>query len=432
LSKDALEPRPLSQPVSSTPPIGMNENIGQQLRQERESQKISLEQVSSATHIRLHYLQALESGEFDALPSMVQAKGFTRAYAAYLGMNIDPLLSGVDQQEFVADIPPAVQLEPGKEGQSSQEESIEAIFVDIGQRLQHQRELLGLSLEDVERHTHLRQRYLIALEAGDLSGLPSPVQGRGMLNNYASFLGLDAEPLLLRFAQGLQAQLAARQATRPSPSRPVHSSPRPPGLLRRVFTAQSLLAAIITQFLGGFVVWAAVRIFAIRADSIPSPTAPSIAEVLLSAPRATATPTSLPPTQTPPPPRPAASDQAESTQVFAVLPGVQAGVQVYTTVRQRAWMRVIVDGEVVFEGRVLPGSAYQYEGEETVELLTSNGAALQIFFNQQDLGPMGLYGQVVQRIFTLEGVQTPTPTVTFTPTVTPRITPTPPATAASP
>jgi hypothetical protein len=33
-----------------------------------------------------------------------------------------------------------------------------------------------------------------------------------MLSNYAIFLGFDPEPLLLRFAEGLQANLAARQA----------------------------------------------------------------------------------------------------------------------------------------------------------------------------------------------------------------------------
>ncbi len=401
----------------------MNENIGQQLRQARQVQKLSLEQAAMATHIRLHYLQALESGEYDALPSMVQARGFTRAYATYLGMDVEALLSEVELQELVVELPPAPPPEQEYGKQPGQDESADAIYADIGRQLKHQRELLGLSLEDVEKHTHLRQHYLMALEAGDISGLPSPVQGRGMLNNYASFLGLDPEPLLLRFAQALQAQLAARQATRPSPSRPAGTAPRPPGALRRVLSGETLLAAIIILGLGGFVVWGAARIFTMRADSTPSATAPSIAEVLLSAPTATASATALPHTPTVPP-LPAATEQADSTPVFAVLPGVQQGVQVYTTVRQRAWVRVTVDGEVVFEGRVLPGSAYQYEGEETVELLTSNGAALQIFFNQIDLGPLGLYGQVVQQVYTAQGVQTPTPTVTFTPTATPRATPT--------
>jgi len=411
----------------------MDESVGSQLRLAREAQRVTLEQASRATHIRLHYLQALEAGEFDALPSMVQARGFIRAYATFLGLNPESMQAALNASLGMGEQPaPApAPLPLAVDDRASQDDSIEAIFLDIGQRLKRHRELLGLSIEDVERHTHLRQRYLIALEAGDLESLPSPVQGRGMLNNYASFLGLDPEPLLLRFAEGLQAQLAVRQATRPVPTRPVQTVAQPPGSVRRLVSGETILAVLVVLFLAGFVIWGAVRIFAIQADQEPVPTAPSIAEVLLSAPTPTATSTSLAPTPTVPP-LPQATSGVETPEAIAVLPGEQVGLQVYVTVRQRAWVRVTVDGEVVFEGRVLPGSAYQYEGEETVEILTSNGAALQIFFNQQDLGLMGLFGQVVQQVFTASGVQTPTPTMTLTPTVTPRITQTPQATAASP
>ena len=269
----------------------------------------------------------------------------------------------------------------------------------------------------------------MALEAGDLGSLPSPVQGRGMLNNYANFLGLDGEPLLLRFAQGLQTQLAARQATRPVSSRRVQQQPKPSGPLRRVLSGKSLLGVILVISLVGFMIWAAVRIYAMQSAEIPSPTAPSIADVLLLAPTATET---LAPLRTPTaPPLPFPTTPAESTAVFAVLPGGEQGLQVYVTVRQRAWVKVTADGEVIFVGRVLPGSAYQYEGNETIEILTGNGAALQIFFNQIDLGTLGSYGEVVHRVFTAEGVQTPTPTVTLTPTATSRPTETPRVTPTS-
>jgi hypothetical protein len=88
-------------------------------------------------------------------------------------------------------------------------------------------------------------------------------------------------------------------------------------------------------------------------------------------------------------------------------------------------MQVKVDGKVEFEGRVLPGNAYSFAGNDRVEILTGNGAALQVFFNQQDQGSMGLFGQVVNRIYTVEGVQTPTPTITPSVTPTPRTSPTP-------
>jgi len=83
-------------------------------------------------------------------------------------------------------------------------------------------------------------------------------------------------------------------------------------------------------------------------------------------------------------------------------------------VRQRAWMRAIVDGVVEFEGRVVSGSAYPFAGEDSVEIQTGNGAALQVLFNSVDLGLLGASGQVVDRIFSLQGEVTPTPTITPT------------------
>jgi hypothetical protein len=88
-------------------------------------------------------------------------------------------------------------------------------------------------------------------------------------------------------------------------------------------------------------------------------------------------------------------------------------------------MRVTVDGELAFEGRVLPGSAYPFAAEERIELVTGNGAGLQVLFNQQNLGLLGLYGEVVQRVFTVQGVLMPTPAVPPTSTPAPTATPTP-------
>src|SRR5512144_2924487 len=66
----------------------------------------------------------------------------------------------------------------------------------IGQRLKEAREVKRLTLEKVFEATRIRVQYLRALEADDLSVMPSPVQARGYLRNYAEYLGLDVEQVL--------------------------------------------------------------------------------------------------------------------------------------------------------------------------------------------------------------------------------------------
>ena len=401
----------------------MTVTIGQQLRQAREARSLTLEQVAQVTHMRVHYLQALEAGDIDALPSMVQARGFLRSYAEFLEIDAEPLLVALGGEAITEE--PSQPSEPSTrptEEIKAIDDTPDLVFVEVGQKLQRQRELLGLSYDDVERHTHLRSHNLKALEAGKLDDLPSPVQARGMLSNYASFLGLDPDPLLLRFADGLQARLAQKQLAQ-SPSRPqsVRRPSRIPASIRRIFSGELILGTLTILFLVGFVIWAAIRIFALQSEQQPSPTAPSIAEVLLATPTETLTPTLAPFTPTiPAVVPPTEQPEGDFTEEEPLLPGANEAVLIYMTVRQRAWVRVLVDDEVVLRGRVLPGNAYNFTGDERVEILTGNGSALQVFFNQQDLGPLGLYGQVVHRVFTLDGIQTPTPTITPTPSTTPR------------
>ena len=70
----------------------MSAAIGKILQAAREDRQLTLEQVAAATHIRLRYLQAMEAGDFESLPSRVQMKGFLRSYASQLGLDETVLL----------------------------------------------------------------------------------------------------------------------------------------------------------------------------------------------------------------------------------------------------------------------------------------------------------------------------------------------------
>jgi cytoskeletal protein RodZ len=77
----------------------------------------------------------------------------------------------------------------------------------IGQRLREAREAKGCTLEDAERVTRIRAKFLAALEDEAFGALPSEAHARGFLRNYAQFLGLDADQAVAQFNDGAGTKL---------------------------------------------------------------------------------------------------------------------------------------------------------------------------------------------------------------------------------
>ncbi len=477
----------------------MPQTIGEQLKQAREARGLSLEQAAQVTRVRVHYLKALEDDRRDQLPSAVQGRGFLRLYADYLGLPVQLLLDQWEGRAQPEDLPippasapaqPPVQDEmPAPAADNDDQEPLEAldedavgeeteielaeddeltaadeviqlspreekpdappavqsqaILKEIGAVLRQRRETISLSLSDVEHYTRLRQHYLRALEEGRINDLPSAVQGRGMLSNYAEFLNLDVDSLLGRFADALQARrIELQPASQPRASRPVSSRPIQPeeataakpaadgktgsrvptaGIpLPRLVTPDLMIVGTLIVLLVVFVIWAASRVTTLS-TAADEPTAPPLSEVLLETSEPSITATLEPTASTPIPPGlsnpPTGGLETGAVIDEGTLPAQSnSPVQVYVIAHQRAWMRIMVDGGVAFTGRVIPGNAYPFSGLDRIELLTGNGAALQVFYNQSDLGTLGTPGQVVSLIFLPDSLITPTPA--FTPTRT--------------
>jgi len=71
-------------------------DIGSQLRAAREAQGLTLEQAFKSTRIKMSFLEAIEANQFDVLPGQVQARGFVRSYANFLGLDGEHLASALD------------------------------------------------------------------------------------------------------------------------------------------------------------------------------------------------------------------------------------------------------------------------------------------------------------------------------------------------
>lgn len=61
--------------------------VGAQLRAAREAMRVDLSHIAAQTRIPLRHLEAIERGDFTALPSRTYALGFSRTYASAVGLD---------------------------------------------------------------------------------------------------------------------------------------------------------------------------------------------------------------------------------------------------------------------------------------------------------------------------------------------------------
>lgn len=65
---------------------------GQKLQKIREEMGLSHGRVADALHLTAHYVRALENDQFDKLPGKTFVRGYYRAYARLLGVNVEEVL----------------------------------------------------------------------------------------------------------------------------------------------------------------------------------------------------------------------------------------------------------------------------------------------------------------------------------------------------
>jgi cytoskeleton protein RodZ len=79
-------------------------------------------------------------------------------------------------------------------------------MASFGENLRREREMRGVTLEEISATTKISVRLLRALEAEDFAKLPGGIFTRSFIRAYAGFLGLDPERILAEFHLAAPAQ----------------------------------------------------------------------------------------------------------------------------------------------------------------------------------------------------------------------------------
>jgi cytoskeleton protein RodZ len=470
--------------------------VGERLSAAREAVNLSLEDAARATSIKSNFLQELESDHPEAFLSEVQARGFLRLYASFLGLNANELfaiwdepadsgetekiaekddssgslvpgdystteeteeknIASADEQAEITEkpekeskpnllsplvdkirqlfsripfseklkslaswvkVPVSLPKDQIAESAVPMERSLD-IFKEIGAALRDRRLAMDLNLSDIEHFTNLKRMVLIAIEDGRFNDLPSTVQGRGMLFNYAKFLAMNDSAVMDRYSQALQLQREERMPSRKAPQPAVSVKVNLPNGMRRVLNLDLVVGGVLIVAVFGFIIWGATLMLSSKSGQ--GTAAPSISQML-----------QVTPSTSPIPDLTLTAEATKSTELATAVPGViisqtkptivptanAAPLQLYIIAHDRAYMRITVDGVSAFDGRVLPNNVYTFSGNKLISLLTGNGEALEVYFNQKYLGKLGSVGQVVNLSFSPQGLQTPTPLPLATPT----------------
>ena len=67
--------------------------VGRLLRDQREARGLSITDIEKRLRIRKSYVEALENGRFDQLPGAAYIPAFLRAYAAFVGLDPEKVLT---------------------------------------------------------------------------------------------------------------------------------------------------------------------------------------------------------------------------------------------------------------------------------------------------------------------------------------------------
>ena len=237
----------------------------------------------------------------------------------------------------------------------------------FGEELRRERLVRDISLEEISSATKISVRLLKALEAGDLSVLPSPAFTRGFIRAYARHLGIDPEEKVNAY----RADLAAAS----SPIEPPHGMAR-----SRFWRARR---ATVGTIVGGVVAVLLVLGFIASPERQKHPTTPQAA---------------------PPPAAPVAfKNVAVSNEPTPILqdPADEASAPRKTLALEfdeDSWAKIDADGETVLMGLIKRGDVRRFQARDGFRLTLGNAGAVRVSLDGRPLDPLGAAGEVIRDV----------------------------------
>jgi len=323
--------------------------LGDLLRRAREDKHWSPEDAERATGIRRRFIQAMEEGRWDVLPSPIQVRGFLKSYAGHLGLKPDEVIILLERQTRLAQTSASLQVASPDRPVTVTPKPPAAVRPPAAN--------VQPNVTQPARATAPSAQHAPAtLNTSPVIPVSSPVVQAGKLP-LPAWLTLERGLIILAVIlficvfilviSMLVMPPAAAPAAQPVATRTMRPSPSEAD---------------------------ATPVLPIAAGAIPASPSDNITA-------------SLKPTPAP-------------NFVEVALTATEHGI----------WVRVRTDGKTAFEAMLEPGKTLKWEAKEIIVIEASNGAGLTGSANGKTVSTLGPRGQVVARAWTPAGETTVPPT----------------------
>ncbi|GMA99380.1 RodZ domain-containing protein [Pelosinus sp. IPA-1] len=239
----------------------------------------------------------------------------------------------------------------------------------VGEILRSEREKKGLSVKEIEVATSIRTLYITAIEEDNYSVIPGEVYLKGFIRNYSNYLGLNSQEIMDLYRKDQNPSTLADENLSPvskvDADKPVNNNNNIP--IKWITISLLALCAI-----GG--TWWLLG----SAKSIQEPNIEKQAQ------------------STPTIPNQVTKEQSVTPVVPTVLKKPVTLTAKYT---DQCWTLVTADNKIIYEGTPQAGDTLTWEAEQNIALKVGNAGGIDIVYNGQTMGKLGVKGEVLVKTY---------------------------------
>jgi cytoskeletal protein RodZ len=261
----------------------------------------------------------------------------------------------------------------------------------FGERLRREREMRGITLDEISESTKISHRHLESLEKEDFDELPGGIFNKGFVRAYARYLGIDEEQAVADYSS------ASAEEPAPPDQFPLEVHDKPNREMNPRRSLVPLVLAVIALVVVLAVLWARNR--ERRSEGPANAAPPTAAAGIPQAPSAPVEPTTEPPQSTE---VAAPATPTSSPASVAVTPSRTFVVVVKA--KEPAWVSLTADGKETWKGVMEADSKRLVRAARSVVITTGNAGGIEVSHNGHALGALGSESQIRTLTFKPSGL----------------------------